>query len=156
MKYQENCECCGNVITAYTHNLNKPLVSALRQLVDFYQKTQYIDHRVSGMACNLASDLNLTHNQLANFQKLQYFGLVLDTKDGWFPTSLGIDFINGTEKVLNPVATFKNEVLPYTHKAWATHKTAPFLIGVLDVDVSCYKKREEYAQKKSSQVGLGI
>lgn len=154
MKYQETCDCCGNKITAYTHNLNKPLVSALRQLVDFYQDTQ-IDHRVSGKVCNLAKDLKLTHNQLANFQKLQYFGLVQDTKGGWYPTQLGIDFINGVERVYSPVATFKSEVLPFSHEAWKTH-SKPVLVGVKEIDETSYKQREEYASEKSGQSGLGI
>lgn len=153
MKYQETCDCCGNKITAYTHNLNKPLVGALRQLVDFYQASQ-IDHRISGKACNLAGDLRLTHNQLANFQKLQYFGLVIDIKDGWIPTRLGIDFIHGLETVLNPVATFKNEVIPLTHEAWKTHTATPQRVNVHDVDETCYKQRVEYATEKSSQANL--
>lgn len=154
MKYHEKCECCGNVITAYTHNLNKPLVGALRQLVDFYQGSQ-IDHRVVGLACNLANDLKLTHNQLANFQKLQYFGLVRDTKGGWYPTQLGIDFINGVERVYSPVATFKSEVLPFSHPAWETHPK-PHVVGVKDIDETSYKQREEYANEKSCQRALEL
>lgn len=142
MKYQEKCDCCGNKITAYTHNLNKPLIGALRQLVDFYDD--------GGGHCNLARDLKLTHNQLANFQKLKYFGLVLDVPDGWIPTIHGREFIHGAEKVYNPVATFKNEVLPFSHPAWQTH-SKPVLVGVRDVDEASYKQREAYASEKSGQ-----
>jgi len=153
MNYKEKCECCQQQITAYTHNLNKPLVNALRQLVDFYQGTQ-IDHRITGNFCNLARNLKLTHNQLANFQKLRYFDLVFNNKDGWVPTQLGIDFIHGLERVYSPVATFKNEKLPFSHEAWKTHKGAPILVGVKDIDETSYKPREEYQQEKSNQANL--
>lgn len=65
MKYSETCSCCDHTVTAYTHILNKSLVEALIQLVDFYN--------VKKCKCRLQNDLNLTKNQYNNFQKLQYF-----------------------------------------------------------------------------------
>lgn len=146
MDYKIKCECCDSIVTAYTHNLNKPIVSALRQIVDFYQNKRQM--------CNIAKDLRLTHNQIANFQKLQYFGLVQKIDGGWLPTRDGVDFVHGELSVLNPVATFKGQVIPYTHEAWKTHKGKPELTNIKDVDVFSYKQRPEYQSEKSQQPTL--
>jgi len=146
MKYQEICECCGSVVTAYTHNLNVPLVKALRKLVDYFEARR--------LACNLQDDLDLTHNQLANFQKLQYFGLVYGANGGWIPTKSGIDFIHGEVAVKNPVATMANKVLADDHKAWETHTKERTLVMVNDIDNFSYKQREEYQKEKSPQANL--
>jgi len=146
MHYRETCDCCGGVVTAYTHNLNLPLVKALRQLVDFYEKT--------GKVCNLQKDLSLNYNQLANFQKLQYFDLVFRTAEGWGPTEKGTMFIYGETTIKNPVATFKNVAIPYDHEAWRTHKTEPVDLSVDEVDQFSYKRREDYQKEKSPQTNL--
>lgn len=146
MKYQETCDCCGGVVTAYTHNLNLPLVKALRQLVDFFERER--------KACNLQKDLSLTHNQLANFQKLQYFDLVLRVAEGWLPTEKGTMFIYGETSIKNPVATFKNQILPYDHIAWQSHKAEPVDLSVDEVDQFSYKRREAYQAEKSPQNNL--
>jgi len=146
MKYQERCECCGGVVTAYTHNLNVPLVKALRQLVDYFEANR--------KACNLQESLSLTHNQLANFQKLQYFGLVYGVREGWIPTQEGIEFIHGEYSVMNPVATMANKVLPDNHKAWETHTKERYLVGVNEIDNFSYKRREDYQAEKSPQANL--
>lgn len=146
MKFQEVCECCGSVVTAYTHNLNVPLVKALRKLVDYFEANR--------VACKLQSDLELTHNQFANFQKLQYFGLVYGSGSGWMPTKDGIDFIHGEISIKNPVATMANKVLPDNHPAWATHLKSRELVSIREVDETCYKKREEYGEEKSRQNNL--
>jgi len=72
MKYKDTCHCCGHSITAYSHHINKPLVEALRQLVDHYEDR--------GIACNLQNHLRLTKNQYNNFQKLQHFDVVRRTE----------------------------------------------------------------------------
>lgn len=146
MKYQEVCDCCGSVVTAYTHCINVALVKALRQLVDYYEQEK--------KPCNLQKRLNLTHNQFTNFQKLQYFGLVLRTIDGWYPTEKGIGFIAGELSIKNPVATFKNEVLSYNHEAWKTHKAEPVDLWVNDIDQFSFKKRSDYQSEKSLQTNL--
>lgn len=146
MKYHEICPCCGNKITAYTHNLNKPLVSALRQLTDFYEKNK--------TGCNIERDLRITHNQIANFQKLKYFNLVANTKNGWVPTQLAFDFISNEIGVFSPVATFKDQILPIDHPAWKTHNGGQILFMVKDVDQDSYKKREDYSSESSLQKKL--
>ena len=140
MKYKKTCECCRQTITAYTHNLNKPLIQALRQLVDFYDTNR--------RECNLQGDLRLTKNQYNNFQKLQYFKLVQRTEHGYYPTQKGSDFIYGKVPCFNSVATYGKDVLEYNHEAWVTHKSQPYKVMVSDIDQFAYKKREEYKEEK--------
>jgi len=148
MKYQKKCDCCGHVVTAYTHHLNKNLLSALRQLVDFYE-----EHR---KPANLQKDLSLTKNQYNNFQKLQYFNLVkkISGSSSWFPTVVGINFIYGRDSVFNPVATFGDRVLPNDHEAWKTHTGAVKITNIRDIDVDSYKQKEEYRDEKRNDRNL--
>jgi hypothetical protein len=147
MKYQEKCECCGHIKTAFMHSLNSPLVEALYQLVNFYED--------NNRGCCLQDDLNLTKNQYNNFQKLQYFFLVQQTPNGWFPTQDGIKFIYGEHRVLNPVITLESQVLDIYHPAWKTaRRRIPKLVGVEEIDNKFYKKRSEYQLEKSRQGNL--
>ena len=142
MKYTKTCECCGNMITAYSHNLNKPLVKALRQLVDYYET-----HR---KPCNLQKHLNLSKDQYNNFQKLQYFRLVHRNNDGWVPTVDGTDFILGRIRVVTPAGTFGKEILENSHEAWDTHSTPRIFVDVKDIDEESWKQREDYKQEKTN------
>jgi len=147
MKYQEKCPCCGHVRTAFIHKLNKPLVKALRQLVDFYGENK------SG--CNLQRDLNLTKNQYNNFQKLQYFDLVIKTPEGWLPSAVGMSFILGSCKSWDKVATIESTILNREHEAWKTHKgSVPKPISVQEIDVESWKNRQDYQSEKSRQTTL--
>jgi hypothetical protein len=137
--YQEKCEHCGNITTAYAHKLNKPLVSALRALVDFYE--------INKTACNLQKNLDLTKNQYNNFQKLQYFFLVRHTKDGWYPTPDGIKFIYSEIPCLDMAMTLGRQILNTSHVAWK-YKRQPRLIFIKSIDECSWKKREEYQDEK--------
>lgn len=142
MKYQKRCECCGHLTTAYSHKLNKPLVKALRQLVDYYEDTK--------CACNLQKDLDLTKNQYNNFQKLQYFKLVQHTKEGWYPTNKAQLFIFGKESINNTAVTFGKNILDMTHQAWRIKKIRHKYIFIKDIDELSFKKREEYQEEKGN------
>ena len=146
MKYKEACPHCGSIVTAYTHNLNVPLVKALKQLVDYYE--------VNKKPCNLQKNLVLSKNQYNNFQKLQYFDFVMRIKEGWFPTQTGIDFIYGLVPVVTPVATISSRILDEFHPAWGTYKSIRKKLYVKEIDVLSYKQREEYQEEKSSQTTL--
>ena len=149
MNHQEICSECGHKVTAYSHRLNKPLVNALRQLVDFYENK----HK----GANLQKDLNLTKNTYNNFQKLQYFGLVkrIDgTGSGWFPTESGIDFIYGRKSCYDTVMTLGKKILSPFDPLWSEKKTIPQLIMVMEMDIFAYKKREDYQAEKSDQIKL--
>ena len=95
----EVCECCGQKIVEYKHKLNKTLLSALWKL--YYAKDQK----------GSLKELDLTHNEFANFQKLQYFGLVRkDRGSVWVMTDKGEDFVNRYGKAPSAVYT-KNGVV---------------------------------------------
>lgn len=144
MKYQKHCQCCGHTITAYTHKLNKPLVRALKQLVDFYE--------VSRRPANLQKHLDLTKNQYNNFQKLQYFKLVQHTKEGWLPTLKAIEFIYNRVRIRDNAITFGKDILDYEHEAWRFKNVRYNYITILEIDVLSYKKREEYQDEKRDKL----
>lgn len=144
MLYNKKCDHCGHVESAYTHALNQGLVSAFKDLCEFFIKNR--------RGCNLASDLNLTHNQMANFQKLRHFGIVSDTPAGWFPTELGAKWYRGEVRISNPAASLSNEPLPTNHAAWGTHKGKRIMVLITDYVEINYKKRDEYASEKASRL----
>jgi hypothetical protein len=145
MKYQKKCEHCGHAEVAYTYVLNKSLINALRQLVDFYE---------SNKKAAALKDLNLTNSQYGNFAHLQYFGLTKPTPEGWYPSNDGIAFIYGDAPTVMPVAVMKGQVLHYDHEAWATHEGKPREYFVRDINEDAYKKRPEYAAEKSTASSL--
>lgn len=63
----EYCPCCGRKIVDYKHQLNKILVQDLEYLL-----------KAGGTATlrELSDKFEMTHSEMANFQKLRYFGLV--------------------------------------------------------------------------------
>lgn len=141
MKYSQTCDCCGQKITAYTHNLNKWMVSAFWQLVEFY-----IKHR---KPANLQKNLMLSKNQFCNFQKLQYFALVEREKAWRFPTQYWIVFFEGKAPVYQKVATLGRQVLSFDHPAWQTEKRLPKTVMVREIDDQyAYKQKSDYQQEK--------
>ncbi|HOH62101.1 MAG TPA: hypothetical protein PK698_06495 [Bacilli bacterium] len=139
MNYQEQCECCGGITSAYQHKINKQLVQALRQIVDYYEKEK--------KSCNLQKNLDLTKNQYNNFQKLQYFKLVQRTSAGWYPTELGVRFIYGEVPCWDRAITLGKRVLDQDHVAWKYKKQAR-LIFVKSIDDYSWKQKEEYQDEK--------
>jgi len=147
-KYFEKCSHCGNIVYAYSHNLNQPLVKALFDLVGLYEQLK--------RPLNLQKDLELTKNQYNNFQKLKYFDLVSDIPGtaGWVPTSRGIDFIYGKIAIRNIAVSFGNKILAYNHQAWKSVRFG--IVYVQDVDRKCYKQKIEYQQEHDNQLKIEI
>lgn len=146
MNYQTKCYHCGHIKVGYVHYLTKPLVRALRKLVDYYDNTK--------KSCNLQENLELTKSEYNNFQKLQYFNLAKRTDIGWFPTLQGIQFIKGKEESVDMIATIESEVLDFNHEAWKTHNGKPSPVMVWDIDKDSWKQRVEYQEEKSMQVSI--
>lgn len=137
---RKECPVCGHITCVYSHHLNRALVSALRQLVDFYESTRN--------PANLQKNLSLTKNQYNNFQKLQYFNLVHRAgSSGWVPSMNGMRFIHGEMRIRNTALTFGRQILSYDHEAWQDRKYR--LVGVVDIDATSYKKPEAYKAEKS-------
>lgn len=149
MKYQETCECCGTVLTAYTQPFNKSMANALIALVEAYDRLR--------RPINLGNDLNLTHSQQCNLPKLRYYGLIQLIKKGeWIPTGLGVEFCKERAQIYFPAATLGNRILPPNHQAWQTHQVVRRNIFISEITDLRYKQTEEYAAEKSGQAGLGL
>jgi hypothetical protein len=140
MKYQKQCDHCGHQETAYAHPLNRGLVLAFKALAEYYLANR--------RACNVNRELNLSHNQLANFQKLRYFGLVSDTPQGWYPSPLGLEWYRGEVSILNPAGSLSNVPLADDHEAWKTHAKKRTAVRITDYVAVEYKKRDEYAGER--------
>lgn len=146
MKYEQKCGHCGSKKVAYTHRLNRPLVSALAELATFYDKTN--------RPCNLQRDLHLTKNQYNNFQKLQYFGLVRRTQGGWYPTIIAFDFLSGKGRIPDTSASMSGDALEYAHEAWKTHEKRLRMVSVNDYLETTYKRQKEYQQEHIERESL--
>jgi hypothetical protein len=121
---RKECPACGHVTCVYSHNLNRPLVSALRQLVDFYETCR--------RPANLQQDLSLTKRAGSR---------------GWVPTVEGTGFVYGLIRIRTTALTFAGEVLPFDHEAW---KDRSFRIAsVRVIDEASYKQPAEYKAEKS-------
>jgi hypothetical protein len=98
----------------------------------------------------------MTHNQIANFQKLRYFGLVSNSaREGWWePTPHGLRFWKGQAMEMDRVATLRKKPLSETDPFWEGESHKPqlrFMEGITD---GSYKTREEYRKEKMSQYSL--
>lgn len=90
-------------MVAYRHRLNKNLIDALFKL---YSCKDY---------CGVISKI-LDHNQIANFQKLKYWGLIEKTQVSgeWKLTYLGVEFIHGNKTMPEFVFSYRGEILATT------------------------------------------
>lgn len=148
MKYSKVCEHCESKVTAYTHSLNRQMVTAFNVVVEQYLATRN--------PVNVYALDRLDYNQKCNFQKLRYFGLMdFIGGAGWYPTQLGLKFYYGERSVQTPVATMGNKVLPDNHEAWDTHGPKRRWVYAMDLaDDWAYKRRPEYQAEKSPQTTL--
>ena len=86
---------------------------------------------------------------------MQYYGLLKRIGDNeWIPTEEGIAFYYGEHKVLAPVATLANKVLPDDHDAWKTHIKKRQWLKINSVLPNFYKRRQEYQAEKSNQMRI--
>lgn len=144
MKYWTECECCGHKIVAHVHRLNKGLVDAFCTFRFFYWSN-----------VGNPNVLPLTHNQKANWQKLQYWWIVERVKGGWVVTDKGHDWRFDRISINDIVATMWKKILPYNHEAWHTTKVMPKWIALSSVltleEYKQYKRREDYQEEMPSK-----
>lgn len=96
---------CDATTVSYRHKLNRGLVAGLRRLDE------------AGGLSKLA-EINLTHWQVTDFQRLRYFGLVEKFRqDGkrvkgmWSITPRGREFLAETVRVRGTAITFRNRLV---------------------------------------------
>lgn len=145
---KKTCSHCGHTIASYVHNLNKPMVDSLLQVVVFFLENK--------RPAKLQKDLDLSKNQYNNFQKLQYFCLVKRTENGWTPEQKGIDFIYGKSPCFNIVMTFGKSVLSPDHEFWQERQSRPREVYSYEIDERLYKKREEYQNEMRQESLFGF
>ncbi len=131
------CPTCGAKRVEYTHRLSKGLASALARA-----------YEVHGLrAFNPSIKLGLTHTQLANWQKLRYWGLIKSSEKGgqWQLTYSGARFLMGDMTVALKVKTYRGEPLPFK----AEDEIAWVSIGELLPD---YGTRASHAQEATPKI----
>ena len=102
MKKESVCPHCGAKMTAYWHSLSEMLCAAL---VHVYRYEKPV---------NIA-EIGLTHNQVNNFQKLQYWNMVENLGSGiWRVTLLGEKFCQGKISMPKRVLTFRNKTVEFS------------------------------------------
>lgn len=107
---QEVCPHCGSSLKKYWHRLTPGLVKTLVKVYKAVSIKQ--ENRVT------KNDLNLSHSEYGNFQKLRFHALIAKVKvDGkwdrrsWLLTKRAGDFLKGRIDVPYRVQTFRNEVV---------------------------------------------
>ena len=103
------CECCSAEQWEYRHSLTKALLNGFFRLLEQGSG----DYRISLIRIN---GKQMTHSQLANFQKLRYWGLAKqadgENKGGyWHVTNRGILFARGEKKLPKWAWTYKGRVI---------------------------------------------
>lgn len=122
------CECCGGKLVKYKHSLSKSLMKCL-----------YIASKAGDAPFN-PGELDMNYNQRANFQKLQYWGLVYrinkdKAKGGdWRISHKGWSFLCGEIRVPKTVWTFRGKFDGYEGKE----------VSIIDI-TGGWKYRPEYA-----------
>lgn len=149
MNYNVQCTAehpCGRIQLAHSHSINKNMVSAFIKFCE-----AYIEEKAG---ININTDLNFTHNQLANFRKFKFFGLVMKIGGGlWVPTMDGLAWYYGEIAVPERVITLNEEVLPLHHQAWEG-VSLPDRKYIFEIDNLHYKKRPEYQEPHALQSKL--
>ena len=103
---EDVCQACGAKTVRYKHSLSKGLAGALASL-----------YRKAGLHPCRISDIGLTHTQVANFQKLKYWGLAAtmtkrDNSGFWIVTVLGSQWLRGLKAVPKSVWTYRGNPQP--------------------------------------------
>ncbi len=131
MKVVKRCEHCNAKMVEYRHVLNKSLVNILVYILD--NNYELVMKDVRG---------RLTHNQLANLQKLRYFDLIVNPKDEegkridgvWILTETGLDFVFGNIGVKKAVFTYRGEPQRFDGET----------VFFKDIDEETWRKKQDY------------
>lgn len=133
MKYSKTCSCCGHVSAAYPRAINKPLASALKGLVMFYNRT---GHRAK------LKDLHLGNSQHSNFNWLAYFDLAHRNTEGWLPTRNGMAFLKDQITIPSFILIMDGEIVPRVNQEVWSKFGEPTQLTIHDLDE--HHKDEDY------------
>jgi hypothetical protein len=106
------CPCCGAKLSGRWENVSKGLV---KNLIRF--REQVLEKRENKI--HLLKDLNLTHSQYNNFQKLRFHGLIAHYKNPitkkeesgyWLLTKRGNLFCKNQTAIPKKVLIFRNRI----------------------------------------------
>ena len=149
MKYSKTCECCGNIISAYTHKLNAWNVDMLEKLVLFHDKND---------RPAIISELGLSPVEYSVFSKMKHFWIIQRVNwgstdgqkiQGWIPTRKWIEWLQGKIQIESRSASFGKETLPLDHEARQTDKIWRKLVRVRDIKADYKRKKgDEYKKEK--------
>ena len=144
MNYQEKCQCCGHVKTAYTISLNAPMAKAFCKFAEMY-----LEYKLPLKK----GQIGLRNEQYTNFQNLRHFGIIKQIDNQrWILTNFGENFYYGESCITEPVAHMGGETLSEIHDAWGTHRgtrTRRYIHEILDHSEWTYKKRPQFQEEKS-------
>lgn len=108
----EDCILCGAALQKYWHRLTPVLVKALAKA--------YAVVNEKGKNFFSKNELDLTHSEYGNFQKLRFHALIAKYKTegewhkgDWCITRRGFRFLRGEEQVPVRVQTFRNKVVDH-------------------------------------------
>lgn len=112
---KEYCECCGASLKKYWHRITPGLLATL---VKVYAGVSSKGENIIRM-----DELELSHSEFGNFQKLRFHALIAKHKvEGvwkrreWLMTRRGADFLKGNIDIPYRVQTFRNEVVAHDAK----------------------------------------
>lgn len=118
----EHCSHCGASLKKYWHRLTPGLINTLVKV--------YVGISSKGENVITKDELDLTHSEYGNFQKLRFHALIAKHKvDGkwnrrdWLITRRGVEFLKDQIKIPYRVQTFRNKVVAHDAKR----------IGIADV-----------------------
>ncbi len=147
------CPTCGAKMVRYRHQLNEGLCLAM---AEFFRRFQ-------GNRGQVAEVKGLSHNQLANWQKLRYWGLIEkaneegNEKGGWWRiTGLGAEFLRGLGHNLRPTVMIgRDEISATVINALDEGLTAHELVKV-KIQEGCLLDRHEAATQLAQAAGAAV
>lgn len=135
----KECRCCGASLVMPVHSLSRGLVTTLMQCA-------YEARKKGGYLVDVAN-VDLTHNQLANLQKLRYFGLMVKHVENgvhiprhWVITTRGWEFLAREKLVFKQMRSFRNTIVHWTEEEAED-------IPMVSIDQIMATKEEPYWQQ---------
>ena len=109
---EKYCPCCGASLKKYWHSLSNGLVGTLAKCYEFVKD--------NNKNCFKMNELNLSHSEYGNFDKLRFHALIAKRRVNgewvnkeWLITNRGAEFLCGRISIPKKVQTFRNKVVDH-------------------------------------------